>query len=314
VGDVLLVAVTGGIGAGKSTVSRRLGELGAVVVDSDVLAREVVAPGTPGLHEVVAAFGDGIVTADGALDRAALAGVVFADPAARRRLEAIVHPRVRAAFAAAAASAAPDAVVVNDIPLLVELRTVAEFHLVLGVTADPEARVVRLQQRGLTEADARARITAQIDDARRRPLCDAWLANDGDAAALEGSVSRLWSERVVPFEQALRTGALPDPSGWPPDADRREAAIRASARVGRAVAATGAEGLVQPRTDTGSAASEPARADVQVQLRTGGPAAQLRVDLRGKGFLPAVDDPTRYVAADPAQPVTVALGPVDPAS
>jgi dephospho-CoA kinase len=116
---VLKVGLTGGIGSGKSEVARLLAERGAVIVDSDALARDAVAPGSPGLAEVVAAFGPDVIGPDGALDRPALGRVVFADPAARARLEAIVHPRVRALADEAFAAAAPDAVVVNDVPLLV---------------------------------------------------------------------------------------------------------------------------------------------------------------------------------------------------
>ena len=190
--SALSVAVTGGIGAGKSTVTAGLADHGGIVVDSDRLARDVVAPGTPGLAAVAAEFGPSVLTADGALDRAAVAAIVFGDPAARRRLEQITHPLVRRAADALKARAPLDAVVVNDIPLLRDLPTAGHFHLVIGVGAALDVRLARLRERGLTDADARARIAAQIDDDERRRLCDVWLDNSGDRAVLAEGVRGLW--------------------------------------------------------------------------------------------------------------------------
>jgi dephospho-CoA kinase len=194
---VRTVAVTGGIGAGKSTVSRILAELGAIVVDSDWLARQVVEPGTPGLADVVAAFGPQVLAGDGTLNRAALAGKVFAAPdadAARRRLEGIIHPLVRAEFRRIVGGAARGTVVVNDIPLLRSAAQAAEFDTVVVVVAEGPVRVARLMERGLTEADARARIAAQISDDERVALADHVIHNDGDEAALRRQVERLWEE------------------------------------------------------------------------------------------------------------------------
>jgi dephospho-CoA kinase len=195
---VLRIGLTGGIGSGKSTVSRLLAGHGAVIVDADVIAREVVEPGTPGLAAVVEAFGSGVLGPDGALDRPALAAVVFADPEARRRLDAIVHPLVRARAAEVAAAAAPDAVVVNDVPLLVETGQAGAYDLVLVVQADPDARVARLVQRGLTAEDARARMAAQATDEQRRAVADVVLDNSGTEAELGAQVDRFWAERVAP--------------------------------------------------------------------------------------------------------------------
>ncbi|MEP6562818.1 MAG: dephospho-CoA kinase, partial [Nakamurella sp.] len=164
---MITVAVTGGIGSGKSTVSSALAECGAVLIDSDQLAREVVAPGSPGLVAVAEAFGPQVIDADGGLDRAALAAVVFSDAAARGTLEGITHPLVRARFAQLREAAPPDAVIVNDIPILNTLAVAATFQLVIGVQADTEVRVGRLIQRGLAEADARARMAAQLSDSER---------------------------------------------------------------------------------------------------------------------------------------------------
>jgi dephospho-CoA kinase len=201
---VLRVGLTGGIGSGKSTVARRLVARGAVLVDSDVLAREVVAPGTDGLEEIIAVFGTGVLGPDGGLDRPALASVVFGDTDAREQLNAIVHPRVRDRTEELVAAAAPDAIVVQDVPLLVETRSPAAFDLVVVVNADVEVRVRRLVDRGLATADARARIASQADEDARRAAADVWLENDGAPEALESAVDALWHGRLVPFEANLR--------------------------------------------------------------------------------------------------------------
>jgi dephospho-CoA kinase len=198
---MLRIGLTGGIGAGKSTVSAALAAHGAVVVDADRIAREVVEPGTPGLEAVVAAFGPQVLTVDGALDRPALADVVFADPESRRRLDGIVHPLVRrraGELELAAREADGDAVVVHDVPLLVETGQAASYDLVLVVEAAEDVRVPRLVARGLAEDDARARIAAQATDEQRRAVADVVLRNDGTPDELRAQVDRFWAERVVP--------------------------------------------------------------------------------------------------------------------
>ncbi|MGY1842887.1 dephospho-CoA kinase [Modestobacter sp. SYSU DS0875] len=195
---MLRIGLTGGIGSGKSTVAALLAERGARVVDADRLAREAVAPGTAGLAEVVAAFGDGVLAADGSLDRPALAAIVFSDPAARARLDGIVHPRVRSRAAELVAAAPADAVVVQDVPLLVETGQAGSYDLVLVVEAPLETRVSRLVGRGLGEDDARARVASQATDEQRRAVADVVLVNDGDRAALADQVARFWVERVAP--------------------------------------------------------------------------------------------------------------------
>jgi dephospho-CoA kinase len=195
---VLRIGLTGGIGSGKSTVAGLLAARGARVVDADRIAREVVEPGTPGLDAVVAAFGRDVLTAEGALDRPALAAVVFADPDARRRLDGIVHPLVRARAAELVAAAPPGAVVVQDVPLLVETGQAGSYDLVLVVAADLATRVERLVGRGLSEGDARARIAAQATDEQRRAVADVVLDNSGTLAELEAQVDRFWAERVAP--------------------------------------------------------------------------------------------------------------------
>jgi dephospho-CoA kinase len=195
---VLRIGLTGGIGSGKSTVSALLAERGAVVIDADRIAREVVEPGTPGLAAVVEAFGEQALRDDGSLNRPALAAIVFADPEARKTLDGIVHPLVRARAAELAATAPEDAVVVHDVPLLVETGQAASYDVVLVVQTDPEVRVARLVQRGLTAEDARARIAAQATDDQRRAVADVVLDNGGSEAELAAQVDRFWTERVQP--------------------------------------------------------------------------------------------------------------------
>ncbi|RIV36924.1 dephospho-CoA kinase [Micromonospora radicis] len=233
---MLRVGLTGGIGSGKSAVARRLVERGAVLVDADQVAREVVAPGTAGLAEVVAAFSEQVLDADGALDRAALGELVFADEAARRRLEAIVHARVRARTAELIAEAPADAVVVNDVPLLVEVGLAPTYHLVVVVQTAVATRLRRLDRdRGMSRADAERRIAAQADDARRAAVADVLLPNDGTLAQLHAAVDELWHDRLVPFEdnvrhrRAVRAGRVTlvesDPT-WPQQYARLAARIR----------------------------------------------------------------------------------------
>lgn len=195
---MLRIGLTGGIGSGKSTVAVLLAERGAVVVDADRIAREVVEPGTPGLAAVAEAFGSDVLTAEGALDRPALAAVVFGDPAARARLDGIVHPLVRARSVEILGSLPADAVVVQDIPLLVETGQAGSFDLVLVVEADVDTRVARLVQRGLGEDDARARIAAQATDEQRRAVADVVLDNSGTQEGLAAQVDRFWAEHVAP--------------------------------------------------------------------------------------------------------------------
>ena len=228
---MLRVGLSGGIGSGKSTVSGRLAERGALIVDSDLIAREVLAPGSPGLDRVRQRFGGAVVGDDGALDRPALGEVVFADASARRDLEMITHPLIEQRTAELFARAGPEDVVVHDVPLLVEKQMGPAYHLVAMVHAPEPERLRRLtQERGMSEESARSRIRSQADDAARRRAADVWLDNSATTHHLSQRIDRLWDQRLVPYERNLRSGTparrgerlvivAPDPS-WPAEADR----------------------------------------------------------------------------------------------
>jgi dephospho-CoA kinase len=192
---VITVGLTGGIGSGKSAVARELAELGAVVVDADVLAREAVAPGTDGLARVVAEFGPEVLAADGTLDRARLGRLVFADPGRLAALNAIVHPYVGRRSREIMASAPEDAVVVYDVPLLVENRLESEYDVVVVIDVDPATQLDRLtRSRRMSEDDARARMAAQASREQRLAVADLVITNDGDLAQLRDRVQAVWDE------------------------------------------------------------------------------------------------------------------------
>ena len=186
------VGLTGGVGAGKSTVAKLLAEHGAVIIDADAIAREVVEPGTPGFAAVVDAFGDEVVGANGALDRPKLASIVFADEAQRSRLNAIVHPLVGERTAELMRAAPEGAVVVYDVPLLAESGLAGGFDFVLVVEASVPTRLARLADRGMPEDDARNRIAAQASDEQRRAVADAVVRNDGSLDDLRMEVDEVW--------------------------------------------------------------------------------------------------------------------------
>ncbi len=234
---MLRVGLSGGIGSGKSTVSARLAKFGAVVVDGDLVAREVVAPDTPGLAEVTDRFGVDLLDADGTLNRPALGAIVFADAAARRDLEAITHPLIAERSAELMSQAPPDAVVVHDLPLLVEKQLGAAYHLVVIVGADEDERLRRLvDERGMDVAQARQRMATQAGDVERRAAADVWLDNGRSVRDLHTQVDRLWRERLTPFERNVRDRiparrpetlriVAPDPT-WPGQAQRVTARLR----------------------------------------------------------------------------------------
>lgn len=193
------IGLTGGIGSGKSAVAELLAGHGAVIIDADLLAREAVAPGSPGLAAVVDAFGPGVLAPDGGLDRPSLGRLVFADADARARLNGIVHPQVRRLAAEREAALSPSAVAVHVIPLLVETGQQEAFDLVVVVDVPPEVQLARVRARdGLGEPEARARLAAQAGRDARLAVADVVIANDGSPAHLEEQVERLWRERLGP--------------------------------------------------------------------------------------------------------------------
>ncbi|MEV6806080.1 dephospho-CoA kinase [Streptomyces sp. NPDC051132] len=204
---MLTVGLTGGIGAGKSEVSRLLVEHGAVLIDSDRIAREVVAPGTPGLAAVADAFGTDILAADGSLDRPRLGSLVFADPGKLAVLNSIVHPLVRDRSRELQSAAAEDAVVVNDVPLLTENGLAPLYDIVIVVDASPETQLDRLVRlRGMTEEDARARMAAQATREQRRQIADVVIDNDVPLDALRKRVAEVWDDLARRARQGT-TGA-----------------------------------------------------------------------------------------------------------
>ena len=242
---MLRVGLTGGIGSGKSTAAQRFRELGAVVIDADQLAREVVAVGSSGLAAIHERFGDAVVAADGSLDRVALGEIVFADAQARKDLEAITHPLIGARTRSLVESAAPDAIVVHDVPLLVELHMSANYHLTVVVGADEDIRMARLTGgRGFTEADAAARIAAQASDLQRRAAADAWLDNNGTVGGLLAQVESLWQDRLVGFNDNLMTGSRSRRPDTPTLVPYDESWPSVAARLIRRVSATLGDGAV----------------------------------------------------------------------
>lgn len=194
---MLRVGLTGGIGAGKSEVSRRLAGYGAAVIDADAVAREVVEPGTPGLAAIREAFGDGVLLPDGSLDRPKLGEVVFADPGARQRLNEIVHPLVAARMRdlEQQAAAAGTQVVVHDVPLLAENGLASQYDVVVVVDVAPRVQLERLvRERGLDRAQAQARIDAQASRADRLAVATYVVDNSGSLAELDRQAGELWSE------------------------------------------------------------------------------------------------------------------------
>ena len=188
---MLIVALTGGIGSGKSTVGQMFQDLGAIVTDSDQLARDVVERGTTGFDQIIAAFGDEVLK-NGDLNRAALADLVFKDPAKRKQLEQITHPLIRKAFAKIVESANGDSIVVNQIPLLVESNHDYKFDHVITVSASEAVRIERLLKRGMNLTQIQQRLQAQSNDAQREKISDSIIRNDNSQADLLSEVEKVW--------------------------------------------------------------------------------------------------------------------------
>jgi dephospho-CoA kinase len=296
---MLRIGLTGGIGAGKSAVSAQFSQCGGVVVDGDVIAREVVEPGTDGLAALVDAFGADILLPDGALNRPALAAKAFSSDETRATLNGIVHPLVGKRRAELIAAVPEDSVVVEDIPLLVESGMAPMFPLVVVVFADAEVRVKRLvEQRGMAEDDARARIAAQATDEQRRAVADVWLDNSGTPEELTERAREVWDHRITPFAANLSARRVvrrpvrlvPADPAWPDQAARI---------VARLKTACGAKAL---RVDhIGSTAVPGLDAkdviDIQVTVESLAAADDLADQLLPAGY-PRID----HITADIAKP------------
>lgn len=321
---MLRIGLTGGIGAGKSTVSNAFRDCGGIIVDGDVIAREVVEPGTEGLAALVDAFGSEILLPEGALNRPALAAVAFSDDEKRATLNGIVHPLVarrRSELIGSAAGAAENPVIVEDIPLLVESQMAPMFPLVVVVHADEELRVARLREyRGFSEADARARIAAQATEEQRRDVADVWLDNSGSPGALVEQARDLWHQRILPFAHNL-TARRPAPSpvrvvasdpSWPDQARRIVARLR-TACGHRAVRVDHIGSTAVPGMDAKDVI------DIQVTVASLAVADELAEHLLGAGY-PRLDRITAdtphtvdasvwqkrfHASADPGRPTNV---------
>ena len=197
---MLNVALTGGIGSGKSAVAEFLQECGAVIIDSDQLARDVIERGTEGFEAVLAAFGDTVLT-DGEIDRSTLADIVFQDEGQRKKLEGIIHPLVREAAESLMKKLPTDSVVINQIPLLVETNGAKRFDYIITVSASEDLRRQRLLQKGLKDYEITKRMQAQVNDAAREEIADSIIKNEGSLEDLERIVENLWNNTLRPLAQ-----------------------------------------------------------------------------------------------------------------
>lgn len=294
-------------------MSSTFSELGGIVVDGDVIAREVVEPGTDGLAKLVDAFGEQILAEDRSLNRPALAAIAFSDEEKRQTLNGIVHPLVGQRRSELIAAAADDAVIVEDIPLLVESGMAPMFPLVVIVHADENLRVKRLiEHRGFTEQDARARIAAQATEEQRRAIADVWLDNSGTSDQLVETARQLWHERILPFAHNLHEGrpaqcepvVVPYDPTWP-DQARRIVARLQTACGHRAVRVEHVGPTAVPGTDTEDVI------DVQVTVGSLDDADDLCDALTTAGYVradtEASDAPRIHRSADPGRPTNVYL-------
>ena len=293
---MLRIGLTGGIGAGKSAVSATFSQCGGVVVDGDVIAREVVEPGTEGLAALVEAFGADILLPDGALNRPALAAKAFSSDETRATLNGIVHPLVAKRRAELIAAVPEDSVVVEDIPLLVESGMAPLFPLVVVVFADVEVRVSRLVgQRAMAEDDARARIAAQAADEQRRAVADVWLDNSGTPEALTERAREVWDHRITPFAVNLSAGQVVRPPArlvsadpaWPDQAARIVARLKTACGA-KALRVDHIGSTAVPGLDAKDAI------DIQVTVESLTAADELAAALRSAGY-PRIDDVTSDV-------------------
>lgn len=291
-GHRLGIGLSGGIGSGKSTVSRALADQGAVVIDADRLAREVVEPDTPGLEAIAQRFGSDILTADGALDRPSLARIVFADPAARRDLESITHPLIAQRTREQIRAAPPGSIVVHDVPLLVEAGYAPRYHLVIIVGTPAQTRLERLvTRRGMDRAEAQQRIDAQATDEDRRAVADVWLDNEGTLEQVRRATDVLYAERLVPFLTNLEQGLGLETSEVPGPEEAERLGARLQHLLGDDL---GGDLQLDPGTES-----------LLVLLAPGVSTDAVRERLACGGF-PAVGQ-ARHASADPGRPVMLTV-------
>ena len=292
-------------------MSATFNELGAIVVDGDVISREVVEPGTEGLARLVEAFGDGILQPDGALNRPALAAIAFSDDDKRATLNSIVHPLVAQRRSELIEAADHDAVIVEDIPLLVESQMAPMFPLVIIVHADADLRVKRLiEYRGFSEEDARARIAAQATEEQRRAVADVWLDNSGGADELVEKARALWHGRIRPFADNVEAGrcSSPKPGSVPSDpAEAQRILARLKTACGHRASRID---LVGPTATLGTEAEDVI--DIRITVASRQLADELTEPLLAAGYVRtavsddgADADERSYCSADPARPTSV---------
>ncbi|GAA4747540.1 dephospho-CoA kinase [Gordonia alkaliphila] len=312
---MIRVGLTGGIGAGKSTVAKTFIERGAYHVDADRIAREVVEPGTPGLAALVEAFGPEILAADGSLDRPALAARAFVDEESVKTLNGITHPLIGARTQELNDAAPADAVILHDVPLLVEGHMAPFYDAVIVVHTDADLRLDRLVNlRGMDADDARARIDAQATDEQRRAVADIWLDNSGTPDELAAQALQVWTERLIPLRDNHLAGA---PAPLPTDAvDADETWAAVGARVvNRLWAILGATATkidhVGPTADPSAASAVPV-IDVEVTVADQAAAARAAELLSASGFprLPGAAEGL-HATVDPGRPARVRITVAD---
>lgn len=307
---MIRVGLTGGIGAGKSTVAKTLIAQGAHHVDADLVAREVVEPGTPGLAALVEAFGPEILDADGALDRPALAARAFADEESTARLNAITHPLIGQRTQELIAAAPADAVLLHDVPLLVEGNMAPFYDAVIVVHADADVRLERLVNlRGMDATDARARIDAQASDAQRRAVADIWLDNSGTPGELAERTLEVWNQRLVPLRDN-HIARSPAPLPTDPVAPDPEWSVLGARLVNRLWALLGEKAVrvehVGPTADPDGPAVPVI--DLEVTVADEQAAQAVASLLNDAGFPVGDGEPGRvHAAADPGRPARVHL-------
>ena len=300
----LFLGLTGGIGAGKSTVAALCADRGAGIIDADRIAREVVEPGEPALAALRDAFGEEVLTPGGALDRPALAGLAFASPEQTAVLNRIMHPAIEARTAQRLKDLADRPIVVHDIPLLVENGLTGNYHLSLLVDVPEEIRLERLTTlRGLEREDAIRRIRAQATDAQRLRACDVRLDNAGARDRLEEQFAAVWDARIEPFRRNREAGVPAEPLPLTAEDASAEAQAAAGDRlVSRLERAARRAGL----TVTAAAAVSPAGVAIDLHAPEGSESARIHAVLRDAGYAQG-GGTGLYLSADPGRPATVAL-------